>query len=187
MLGRPAALTGPALLLGVLGTLLSAGEARAHRLAADYRVLLGNKVQIEAWFDPGGSARGARVEVSRNGRAVAQGRTDRQGIFLFDYVGVEPLRVVVSAGEGHLKELMVPTSELVPVAVGTAVAALTPGPPFLPVAVQALAAGREVATAPVPRVDRTSQVSAAKVLLGVGLLLAVAVLVPVLRKVRRAR
>src|SRR5262249_49850779 len=46
------ALLKPGLLLSaVLGTLLAAGRAEAHRLEADYTVLPGRKVQVESWFD----------------------------------------------------------------------------------------------------------------------------------------
>ena len=46
--------------------LTTPGLAYAHRLEADYRVLPGGQVEVEAWFDlTRDSPRGARVQVLR--------------------------------------------------------------------------------------------------------------------------
>ena len=77
MHGRIAPLTR----LAALALLLAApGQARAHRLEAEYRVLPGNKVQVESWFDlTGDSPRGAQVKVYRaDGQLLTDGKLDEQ-------------------------------------------------------------------------------------------------------------
>jgi cobalt/nickel transport system permease protein len=100
----------PALLLALLTTIVLAGPARAHRLEGEYQVLADGKVKIESWFDiTGDSPRGATVKVfGPDGRLRCEGQLDEQGVFVFDRLRPEELRVVISAGAGHLKELTIP-------------------------------------------------------------------------------
>jgi hypothetical protein len=155
--------------------LATAGDARAHRLEADYRVLPGRRVQMESWVDlTGESPRGAAVQVYRPaGQLLTEGRLNDKGIFVFSYTQAERLKVVVSAGAGHRKELEIPEAEL---ARG---------------ATDSQAQGTIAATAeqpdpdPAPLADRSSRVSLKDVLMGVGFLLALAAFALSVRNARR--
>lgn len=100
--------------LTVAMVLAMPGAAFAHRLEAEYHVLPDGKVRVESWFDLSGeSARGARIQVyAADGTLRVAGRLDEKGVFTFPVEKSEPLRVVVSAGAGHRKELAIPVSEL---------------------------------------------------------------------------
>ena len=80
--------------------------ARAHRLEAEARTKKIQKVNIESWFDLGGVPAGARVQVFRkNGHQLLLEQVlDENGQFTF-YADCEPLHVVISAGDGHQKEI----------------------------------------------------------------------------------
>src|SRR6266481_7953810 len=80
--------------------------ARAHRLEAEARTKKIQKVNIESWFDLGGVPAGARVQVFRkNGHQLLLEQVlDENGQFTF-YADWEPLHVVISAGDGHQKEI----------------------------------------------------------------------------------
>jgi hypothetical protein len=107
MFGRSAGLTATSLLaLALVPTL--AGNAQAHRLDAEAKVRPDRTVQIEAWFDlTGDPAQHAHVQVSRlDGHLVTEGRTSERGVFVFTPPpDAETLRAVISAGQGHVKEL----------------------------------------------------------------------------------
>jgi cobalt/nickel transport system permease protein len=98
------------LLLSLLTGLAVPGSARAHRLEAEYRILADGRVQIESWFDlTGDSPQGATVQVFRaDGQLVLEGKLDDKGLFSFESKRSEALRVVVAAGAGHRKELLIP-------------------------------------------------------------------------------
>lgn len=100
--------------LSVLLGLAGAGVVRAHRLEADYRILPGGRVQVESWFDTSAEApRGAGVKVyAEDGRLLAEGRIDNAGRFVFSTSTATALKVIVSAGAGHRKELRIPAAEL---------------------------------------------------------------------------
>jgi nickel transport protein len=166
---RITALTYPALLCGLLA---SAGEARAHRLEAEYRVLPGRRVQIESWFDlTGDSPKGAKVQVFRaDGRMLTEGELDGKGQFLFSFTEATALKVVVSAGAGHRKELDIPEAEL-----ERAVAS----PPS---EVETSRAGPVDGGA-----DRSSRVSLRDVLAGIAFLLGLAAFLLSLRNSRQLR
>jgi nickel transport protein len=165
---RHAALT----LLGLLALLLAPRPARAHRLEAECHVLPDHKVQVEAWFDLGGVPKGAEVRVLRaGGQVLTEGRLDSQGLFIFPYAEAEPLKVVVSAGEGHRREVEIPAEDLQQ--------ANPDQPP--PEAVG------EKPTLAVPLSDHTSRVSIKDMLIGVGFLLALAAFVLSLRNARQLR
>jgi nickel transport protein len=101
------------IVLAVLAVLATTGPALAHRLDADCFIRPGWKVQVESWFETGDSPKGARVQVFRSdGQLFAEGRLDGQGVFVFSFTEVEPLRVVVSAGAGHRAEVKVSAEAL---------------------------------------------------------------------------
>src|SRR5438552_13610699 len=102
------------LMLGLPILLCMAGEARAHRLNAEYRLLPGKRVQIESWFDSTGeSPKRATVQVYRpDGQLLIEDKLNEKGTFTFPCEDAGPLRVVVLAGQGHRKELIIPASEL---------------------------------------------------------------------------
>jgi cobalt/nickel transport system permease protein len=173
----PAAVRPPALLLALLGLALMAGPARAHRLRADYRLLPGHKIQVETWYDiTRESSPDARVEVFRpDNRLLASGRTDAEGIYVFEYSLAEPLRVVVSAGGAHRDELLIPAEKLAaPLAAPTSQA-----PGAVP--------KEDVPGEKKSFADRSSDVSAKDVLLGVTFLLALSAFVLSLRNARRCQ
>ena len=165
---RYAALTA----LGLLALLLAPRPALAHRLEAECHVLPDRKVQVEAWFDLGGVPKGARVQVFRAGdRVLTEGQLNGEGLFVFSYDEAEPLRVVVSAGAGHRKEVGIPAADLQQGSPGQASAGAVPEEP-----------------APaVPLSDHTPKVSIKDVLIGVGFLLALAAFVLSLRNARHLR
>jgi cobalt/nickel transport system permease protein len=103
-----------ALVFAPVVLLAFADPASAHRLEADYRVLPDKRVRIESWFDiTGDSPRGARVQVFHaDGSPLAEGILDANGFFVFAFTKPEALRVVVTAGMGHAKELRIPESAL---------------------------------------------------------------------------
>jgi nickel transport protein len=145
--------------VSLLVGLCLAGNAHAHRLEGEYRILPGGKVRIESWYDiTGDSPVGAEVKVFRaDGQVLAEGKIDEQGLFVFSFSQAEPLKVVISAGGGHRKELMIPAEEL------------TTSP------------------ASVPLADRRARVELKDVLAGVALLLAVAALAMSWRNARELR
>src|SRR6266513_2967020 len=81
-------------------------SARAHRLEAEARTKKIQKVKVESWFDLGGVPAGARVQVFRKSddKLLLERTLDENGRFTF-YADSQPLRVVVSAGDGHEKEI----------------------------------------------------------------------------------
>src|SRR5262249_4477637 len=86
-----------------------------HRLEGEYRVLPGRKVQVEGWFETGDSPRGGRVRVYRADGSplfAEPGELDDKGVWVFAYEKPERLRVVISAGQGHRKELVISEAEL---------------------------------------------------------------------------
>jgi hypothetical protein len=104
-----------ALPLALLTTLALAPAAHAHRLEGEYRVLPGRKVQVEAWYETGDAPKGAKVRVYRaDGSPLFRepGEMDSRGEYVFPYDKAENLKVVISAGEGHRKELRIPAAEL---------------------------------------------------------------------------
>jgi hypothetical protein len=87
--------------LAVLASLTAACPAGAHALGADC-TLVGQKVQVEAFYEDNTPARKARVTVLDEGKAVvAEGRTDAKGCWTFPTPRPGRYRVVVEAGEGH--------------------------------------------------------------------------------------
>jgi nickel transport protein len=143
-------------------------------LEAEYRILPGNRVQVESWFDStGDSPKGAKVEVFDAGQQLlTAGRLDDQGVFVFSFAQAESMTVVVSAGAGHRKELTIPRADLL--------RALTGQP-------AADTASPSAATEETPRADRSSRVSAKDILVGVSFLLALAAFILSVRNARQLR
>jgi hypothetical protein len=81
-------------------------SAWAHRLEAEAQTKKIQKVKIESWFDLGGVPAGARVQVFRKSddQLLLERTLDDNGRFTF-YADSQPLRVVISAGDGHQKEI----------------------------------------------------------------------------------
>ena len=95
--------------------LSAANDAAAHRLDAQITVLPARKVQVESWFSNGDVPRGAKVEIfSADGQPLQAGTLDDKGAFSFVTDAVRAMRVVVSAGAGHRKELLVTEAQLAP-------------------------------------------------------------------------
>ncbi len=152
----------------VVALLVAVLPASAHNLEADYRVLPGGKVEVESWFDlTGKSPHDAEVKVLRaDGSLLTHGRLDDKGLFVFSIEKPEPLRVVVSAGAGHRKELQI----------GAAILAKTSTLPTLP-----------TTAAPAPFADRRTRVSIKDILLGITCLFTAAAFFLGLRNARRLR
>ena len=84
--------------------------AQAHKLEGEFKVLPAQRqVRLETWFDLTGDApKDARVKVLRaDGSVLTEGKTDTDGKFTFRYEQPEPLRVVVTADDGHRCELRI--------------------------------------------------------------------------------
>ena len=134
--------------------------AWGHRLNAEAQAKKIQKVKIESWFDLGGVPSGARVQVFRkaDNHLLLERALDKNGQFTF-YADCEPLRVVISAGDGHEKEL-----EIQPEGVG---------------------AGKPDVTAPLPSADRSARVGVQDVLAGIAFVLALAAFVLSVRNSRK--
>lgn len=80
--------------------------AQAHRLDAQAFLLPGKRVRVESWFSSGDPAHGATARVfGRGNQLITEGKLDQQGVWVFSYTDQLPVRIVVDAGAGHLKEL----------------------------------------------------------------------------------
>jgi nickel transport protein len=159
-------------LLALLAGLAAPANAHAHRLEAEYRILPNGRVQVESWFDlTGDSPQGAIVQVFRpGGELLTEGKLDDKGLFSFEPKHSETLRVVVSAGAGHRKELIIPKAE----------AASGQADSVAPI-------GDSAAVPDVPFADRSSRISTKDVVAGVGFLLALAAFALSVRNARHLR
>jgi nickel transport protein len=157
MPGRFALLTPPALLL----VLAVPAAVQAHGLDAQAFSMPDGKVQIESWFTNGDVPHQAQVQVFRpDGGLLTEGRLDEKGTFVFSGPRAEALRVVVTAGPGHRKELEIPAEKPAPTA-----------PP----------------AAKIPLTDARPRETIKDVLVGLGFLLALAAFVLSLRNARHLR
>jgi cobalt/nickel transport system permease protein len=103
----------PAVLMALLALVMTANQAHAHRLQADYFVVANRQVRIESYFDDGKTPQSATVEVRRpDGRLLAKGPVDDKGCFVFDFDEAEPLEVTINAGAGHRKAFVIPREHL---------------------------------------------------------------------------
>jgi hypothetical protein len=125
------------------------GPAQAHRLDVQGFLLPGNKLQVEGWFSSGEPARGARVEIyGTDGGVVAEGKLDGSGVFTCSLGRPEALRIVVSAGADHRKELTISAVDML-----------------------------QKPSEPVPLADRSPNLPVKDTLIGVAFLLALAAFV----------
>jgi hypothetical protein len=163
--------------------LILPGTACAHRLEGEYTVLPGRRVQIESWFDlTGDSPRGAVVQVFRaDDKLLTEGKLDAKGLFVFAYERAEALRVVISAGAGHVKTLHIRAAELEPRSTAATVNSASSSNP------RADPDGEPGDGQPMPRADRSWREPFTNVLVGVGFLLALAAFVLSLRNARQLR
>jgi hypothetical protein len=140
--------------------------AYAHRLQSGFQVTGPNTIQVESWFDTGGSPKSATVQVLHaDGRSLIDGKMNANGVFVFRFEEAETLKVIVSAGDGHRSEIEIPASAMKPT----------------PSANMALSRP----TQPQPLVDRESAIPFKDILLGVTFVLASAAFVLALRNSRR--
>jgi nickel transport protein len=162
--------------VALLALLPATSTADAHRLEADYRVLPERRVQVESWFDQGGVPRGAKVQVYRpDGGVLAEGVLNDEGLFVFSYSQVEPLKVVIAAGAGHRKAIYILQADLA--------RGLQPDT-ALPVSPSE---AEQPSAHLVPLVDRSSRIEVKDVLVGIGFVLALAAFVLSVRNARRLR
>jgi hypothetical protein len=166
-------------LLVTFSFLLSPSLAHAHNLAAKAVLVPPGRIQVEGWFEPGGGARGARVQVFRaSGQLVVEGRLNDEGIFTLSYHDVEPLHIVVNAGAGHRAEAAISGELLGRDALCTCVACITPTPsPCLTASVlTALQLDDSPSLPPQPLVRRQRGTPYRNLLLGVSILVVIAAL-----------
>ena len=92
--------------LSLLAFGVSPETAWAHRLEGDAQAKKVQKVKIESWFDLGGVPSGARLQVFRksDGQLLLERSLDENGRLTF-FADWQPLHVVISAGDGHQKEI----------------------------------------------------------------------------------
>jgi hypothetical protein len=149
----------------------------AHGLDAQAFVLPGGIVQVEAWYSNGKPAAGAAVKVMKEEKdVVAAGEMNDNGIFQFNPKVAAPLRIVVNAGGGHQKEILLTAQEL---------DAVQPKEPATSSGKDRMAAGGP--TAPRPLADRSSRESIGNVVLGIALILGAAAFWMSLRNSRKLR
>jgi hypothetical protein len=143
--------------------LFVAAPVQAHRLDAEARAKTVRKIQVESWFETGETPRNAKVEVfGADDVLLTEGRLSEAGTFAF-FADGGPLRVVVSAGDGHVKTLQIPAANL---EVGGAATDTTQ---------------------PLPSADRTPAPWLKEAVAGVALLLGAASFVLSLRNARQLR
>lgn len=82
--------------------LLGASPAAAHGLGASVKVKK-DQVEVKTYYDDGTAARGAKVHVQDAAKkTIAEGKTDREGIFAFPLPKPGRYELIVNAGLGHL-------------------------------------------------------------------------------------
>jgi nickel transport protein len=154
--------------------LSAADKAAAHGMDAQAFIRPGGKIQIESWFSTNQPARGARVQVfGADNKLLEEGKLNADGVFVFSIAQPQALRIVVSAGGGHRKQLTIGAEELsratqtssVPISNEKADGTTLPGP--------------------VPLATHVSGVAAKDVLIGISFLLAAAAFWLSLRNARK--
>jgi hypothetical protein len=76
-----------------------------HKLCAKVE-LVGDRLQIEAWYDNDLPADNTQVTLFRDKLIVSEGRTDDRGLCQFPIPAVGSYRVDVNAGGGHRTEAL---------------------------------------------------------------------------------
>jgi cobalt/nickel transport system permease protein len=164
--------------------------AYAHKLEAGAVLRPCGQIQVESWFEDGESAKGARVSVYRaGGQLLIEGSLNEKGIFTFLYNDLEPLTVIVKDG-GHRAEARITAEALQRDALAIAVACLPPTPaPFLAASMlpRVQPAGTLPPPAPEPLVRRKTGPQIKNLAIGVGILLGVAMLAVMWRRLRGER
>jgi len=84
----------------------SPGIENTNRLEGYDQAKKVQKVKIESWLDLGGVPSGARLQVFRksDGQLLLERSLDENGRLTF-FADWQPLHVVISAGDGHQKEI----------------------------------------------------------------------------------
>jgi nickel transport protein len=176
MPGRIRAVTPLIPCLAVLASLLAPAYACAHRLDAEVLALPGRKIQVESWFSDGYPAGGAKVQVfGGQGELLAEGQLNDQGALILSLGDTTPVRVVVSAGAGHRKEVAIsPSAFARAVAAGTTKNDLP-------------AQSKEAPLRPVPVTERGAEYRIKDLLVGIAFVLAVAAFFLSLRNAQKLR
>lgn len=92
---------------------LTAGQASAHKVNI-YAYEEGGKIHTESYFVDGTPARDSRVTAyDKNGKVVAEGRTNDDGVFVFSVEHPGDLRIVLEASMGHRNEILLPAADTV--------------------------------------------------------------------------
>ncbi len=82
--------------------LATPAKALAHDLKANHTVVPGHKILVYCWYNSitgPSAARGAEVEVTRQGRDPIKGMTDDKGLFTFGYDKAEEMTITVQQGD----------------------------------------------------------------------------------------
>lgn len=187
MLGRVRSLS-----LALLLLLLPA-PAQAHKLLASHQYLSNGKVRIESRFETGDVPFDAAVVVYRSGDAVlCEGPLDAKGLFVFTVKKAEDLLVEVSDGTGHRVEIAITAKELAAklgreAASRVGACLFAPPLPLASLTAAAVLLTPESIAEPEPELARSATgPPLLRVLLGVGVLLAVAAAFYLLQRVRTA-
>lgn len=102
------------LLAPPLALLLLAQPVSAHALGAECKIV-GNRVELEAFYDDDTPAIKARVHVlDDQQKEIAEGRTDIRGLWSFPRPIAGKYRVVVDGGAGHRTEIALTVPEQAP-------------------------------------------------------------------------
>jgi nickel transport protein len=158
----------------LLTALLAAGNVHAHRLDAQVFMLPDRRIQVESWFSNGDPAKGAKVQVFGSGEQLLhEGQLNEQGIFVFPSADANQIKVVISAGAGHRKELSVSPRALAPLV------------PALEKDKNSPLSAREKPATPERLAERGSEIPVKDVLIGVSFLMAAAAFVLSLRNARK--
>jgi hypothetical protein len=166
------------LTLALTAALSLVGEARAHRLKADCRFLPGRVVCVDTWFaETGERPKKGHVQVrGADGQVLLEGQLSRDGLFQFNAPEGQVLQIVVEAGEGHRASVEIRPEQVVV------------GPPADTAATAKDApAGQATAAEPLAPVSHEEPVPVKDMLIGVGLVIAVAAFVLSLRNARALR
>jgi hypothetical protein len=165
-----------ALTLALVGVFGLAGGASAHRLKASCRFLPGRVVVVDTWFDNGQTPKKGRVQVrAADGKVLLDGQLNRDGLYQFEAPEGQPLRVVVEAGDAHRAEVPIRPHEVI-----------TSPSPDTAATMKETAASAPVAD-PITPINHEEPFPIKDVLIGVGLLIAVAAFVMSLRNARSLR
>jgi nickel transport protein len=155
-------------MLTLVVALATPGFVAAHGIGVEVK-LQGNTVRVEAFFDDDTAASEAKVKVTAlDGPFALQGVTDKEGHWSFPIPAPGKYRVAVDAGSGHLAQttLTIPASSA----------------PILEASKPSLEAPEVTISEGATREDRTGSKRWRMAGLGVGMILAVGI---ILRRILR--